>query len=127
MIYVIEFIIAFIGGFIVGLINKNLVKGVINGSMILPKHRHSLYSAGDYEKLGGFRSKFLGIFMLLASIAIVGILLYDLILLKPFIDNFGDPAFYLKLLGFIVGIYYGVKIISGTIRQQMDIKDEGLK
>ena len=127
MIYVIGFIVSFIGGFIVGLFNKNFVKGLISGSMILPKHRYAVYGEKDYEKLGGFRSRFLAIFMLLISVGIVGILLYNLILLKPFMNNFSDGVFYLKLLGFIIGIYYGAKIISGSVRGQMNIRDEDIK
>ena len=113
-----------------GLVNKYFVKPIISGSIILPKYLIPIFRKEGYERLGSFRSRFFCIFVLLASIAAIGILLYDLILLKPFVANFSDISFYFKLLGFIVGIYYGAKIIPGTLKEQREkigIKDEDIR
>jgi len=127
MIYIISFVVAFIGGFVVGLVNKNFINMATSGSAILHKHMYALYTAEDYEKLGGFRSRFLAISLFLLSVGIVGFLLYDLVLLKPFINNFSDIGFYIKVLGFVIGIYYGAKIITGTVRQKMNIQDKDIR
>ena len=133
MLYVIEFIVAFIGGFVTGLfVNlKKWYQGLVSGSMILPKGRYSYATTDGYEKLGGFRSRFMGFFGLLFSllyIAFVLLLIYDSILLKPFAKNLTDVSFYFKIIAYIFGWYCINKMKTGkTVREQLNIKDSDIK